>query len=269
MTARHLDVTPDEYHGLPFFSATFAKILLSRSALHAKAAIGLKPSTLLDRGAVIHRLVLGKGKDYQIIEADDWRTNKAKAEREAARKAGLVPVLAHQFADYSEAAAAITTGLADRGIYLDGASEYAIGWDEGDVQCKGMLDHVWLDTGVILDLKITGNAAPDVVERSAENLGYAIQSAAYTRALGALRPNLLGRIKFLFAFCEPDAPHAMNICRADGTFLELGGRRWQRAHTEWARCLASGEYPGYDAAGINDISPPGWALAKEGYPTND
>ena len=265
MTAQILDCTPDDYYARPGFSSTVAKVLLARSALHAKASVGMKPSGLLDRGSIIHRLVLGKGKDYAIVEANDWRTNVAKAARADARAKGLTPVLADDFEDYSKASAAISTQLADRGIVLDGDSEVAIEWMEGALQCKGMPDHLWIGDGVILDLKVTENACPDAIERTAENLGYALQAAAYSRALAAVRPDLAGRVKFLFAFCEPDAPHAMNICETSGVFRELGERRWLRACAEWQQCIERDRYPGYDEHGINHINPPAWALAREGY----
>ncbi len=272
MTARVLDVTPDAYHALPGLSSSVAKVLIARSPAHAKAAHGKPPSKILDRGSVIHRLVLGKGKDYDVIQHSDWRTNAAKAARDAARANGLVPVLAHEFEDYCMAAESIRVQLADRGIVFDGTSELALAWDEpsehGPVACRGMLDHAWIDRGVIFDLKITENAAPDAVERTSENLGYAIQWAAYTRALAALRPDLAGRIQFYFAFCEPDEPYAINVCQPDGVFRELGERRWLRAVNTWGKCMADDRWPAY-GSNTNYINPPIWALQREGYTADE
>jgi hypothetical protein len=268
VSAKILDINPTDYHARSEFSATMAKELIAKSPLHAKANVGRDPSKNLDRGTVVHRLLLGKGAEYVLVEANDWRTNAAKAARDEARERGLVPVLAHEIESYKETAEAIRGQLAARDIILDGASEVAITWTEqspsGPVACRGMLDHLWLADGRILDLKVTADAAPGSVERTAENLGYAIQCAAYTRAVAALDPDLAGRVKFLFAFCEPDEPHAVNICQPDGVFRELGERRWLRAVHAWGECLATGKYPGY-GDGINYLNPPAWALAREGY----
>ena len=272
MTARILDISPDEYHALPGLSSTIAKTLLARSPAHAKAAVGKKPTKGMDRGTIIHRLLLGKGKDYQVVQHENWTTKDAKTKRDEARALGLVPVLAHDLEDYCTAAEAIRVQLADRDVILDGASELAIQWEEqtkhGVVQCRGMLDHCWLDAGLILDLKITEDAAPSAIERTAENFGYAIQAAAYTRALTALDPTLAGRVKFLFAFCEPDAPYAINMTTPDGVFREIGERRWQRAVDSWAECQARGVWPTY-GTDVNPISSPSWALAREGYSTDE
>lgn len=268
MTARILDIPASDYYALDAFSSTRAKVVIGRSPLHAKCAREKDPSDILDRGNVIHRLVLGKGKDYAVIEANDWRTNKAKDERDAARKAGLVPVLADDFESHCLAAESVRLQLTERGIDLDGQSELAVEWDESGVLCKGMFDHVWLDVGIILDLKITDDASPNRIERTAENLGYAIQAAAYTRALAALRPTLAGRVKFLFAFCEPDEPYVINLCEPDGVFRELGERRWLRAVNTWLECLETGVYPAY-GTGTNYLNPPPWALKNEGYSADD
>jgi hypothetical protein len=266
MSARILNVSPEAYFDLPHFSASTAKVLIAKSPAHARAENKRKPTKALDAGNVIHRLVLGKGKDYQVIDADDWRTNVAKAKRDEARALGLVPVLAADFERYQVASERITSQLADHDIVLDGDSELAFEWNEytsfGPVACRGMMDHVWLDRGVILDLKITADASPTGVERTAENFGYAIQSAAYTSGLSTLRPELAGRIKFIFAFAEQEEPFALNLREPDGVFRELGERRWRRAVTTWARCTANNEWPAYDAG---SISPPPWALAREDF----
>lgn len=264
--AQILDVSVDQYHSLELFSSSVAKTVIARSPAHAKAQIKKKPSKEMERGDVIHRLVLGKGKDFVVVHHDDWRTKAAQSQRDQAHADGLVPVLARHFEDYNLAAESIRVQLADRGYILDGESELAIGWTEttphGPVACKAMLDHAWLERGVAVDLKITGDAEPHAVERTAENLGYAIQAAAYTRAIEALRPDLVGRVRFVFAFCEPEYPYAINTSRGDGAFAAIGAQRWERALNTWAECTANNRWPAY-GDGLNVLSPPAWALRKE------
>lgn len=268
MTAIVLDITPDEYHARTGFSSTLAKELVARSPAHARALqiAGRKATKVMDIGNVGHRLVLGKGRDFKPLPFDDWRTKAAQAARDEARAAGLVPIKEDDFAQAAVMAESVRVQLLERGITLDGESEIAVEWHEptehGPVLCRAMFDYAWIEHGKILDLKFTDNAAQTAIERNAENLGYAIQWAAYTRAMAALRPDLAGRTEFLFAFCERAAPFAINLTKPDGLFRELGERRWLRAVAEWARCLATGEYPAY-GRGINVLSAPAWALAKE------
>jgi hypothetical protein len=225
----------------------------------------------MDRGTVLHRLVLGKGKDYRVLEFDDWRTNKAKEARDQARAEGAVPILTSAYEDAYHAAVAIMRALVARGIQLDGDSEQAMEWEEpGDasgarpVQCRGMMDHLTADRLLIYDLKIVESAAPESIERSAENFGYAIQWAAYTSGHAKVFPHLAGRAQMRFVFAEAEPPHAVNVVEPDGVFREIGERRWRRAVNEWGRCLRDNVWPAY-GTGINTISAPPWALAREGY----
>jgi hypothetical protein len=267
--AEILRISFDEYLARQAFSSSVAKTVVMRSPAHGKSEHEKPPTKAMDRGDIVHHLVLGKGKDFEILQYDSYRTNAAKDARDKARAAGKTPILEEAFAEACVIAERIRVQLADRGIDLDGESELSIEWHEqteyGFLLCKGRFDHVWLEQGVILDLKVTENAAQSAVERTAENLGYAIQSAAYTRALTALDPDrYAGKVDFLFAFGEAEDPYAMNLCRPDGTFREIGERRWLRAVQTWARCTAENHFPAY-GTGINPLSAPGWALAREEY----
>lgn len=272
--AEILSCSADEYHTLPGLSFSIAATLHARSPLHAYAqhpclgGKGKRPTRLMDRGAIIHRLVLGKGADFAPLAFDDYRTNAAKAARDAARAAGKIPVLESELRACLATAQAIAKRLNERGIKLTGASEVPVRWWEpsrhGPVECRGMIDHLWLTSGRLLDLKVVQSAAPASVERSAESFGYGIQWAAYTRAVSALRPDLAGRIEMLFAFCEAEEPHAVNLCRPDGIFRELGERRWLRAVERWSECMTTDTWPGY-GEDINPISAPQWALQREDF----
>lgn len=269
MTATLLDVSLDEYFALEAFSSSAAKTLISRSPAHARAGFRKVPTKAMERGDVIHKLLLGKGKDFEVIEHGDYKTKIAQAKRDEARERGLTPILAHQLESACVAAESIRVELANRNVIFDGLSEQAITWTErtefGDVVCKALFDHVWVDTGIVLDIKTTADAAPSAVERTAENLNYGIQCAAYSRALTALDPSLAGKVAFAFAFCEvEEEPYAVNLCEPDGVFRELGERRWLRAVREWARCIRDDRWPSYGPA-VNPITAPTWALTREGY----
>jgi hypothetical protein len=277
VTARILDISPDEYHTRPGLSASIATTLIGRSPRHAWhehpcfGGKGKAPTSAMDLGQVVHALVLGRGKAFAPVPFDDFKTKAARETRDNFRAAGLVPILTHQFVRARSIAAAALWQLRERGIRFTGQSELAIEWEEkskhGPVLCRGMFDHVWIDRGVILDLKCVGNAELSQVERSAERFGYAIQATAYRRALSALRPEHTGRVEFLFAFVESEEPYALNLTTPDGMMREIGSSRWKRAVELWGQCIATHgaerPWPGY-GTGINMLSAPAWALMKEG-----
>lgn len=293
MTARLLDCSPDEYHRLPGFSSSLAKILIGRSASHARdtfvrKAEGDAEEDLTDdqvqrreRGTVLHALVLGKGKRIEVLPYDKYATNEARAARDAARAAGRVPVKASKMEIHERTAIAIKSRIASAGHDLDGVSELGIAWQEpsphGPVDCRAMLDHVtmWgleedsphVPGACIYDVKIVDDAEPRLNERTSERLLYGIQAAAYTRALAALHPRLAGRIGFRFLFCEHKRPYEIWDPRPDGAFSELGARRWISAVHAWSRGQAESKWPGYLEPGAS-ISVPTWKLREEGIPAD-
>lgn len=242
----------------------------------------------LDRGSVLHALTLGKGEERidiipstMLAKNGAYSTAEAKAARDDARRRGKIPVKEPKMPGHLATADAIKATLEAAGHVLDGRSELAIEWHErtphGPVLCRGMLDHVHLSrlgrdgagdpTGAIIyDLKIVADANPDRCERSADNFGYAIQAAAYQRALNTLLPTLAGRISFRFLFIEPRRPFLLwDPERLSGPFREIGERQWIRAVHAWGEGLATGRWPDYRTPDRVEISAPMWKLKAEGY----
>lgn len=271
---RH-DLTPDAYHAdpceAPSLSASIANLLVGRSPRHAWLAHpklgGVKRETTkaLDRGSLIHRLVLGKGADIVAVDAADWRTKAAQQQRDDAREAGKIPALLADVEDATAAAGEIHHQLADYGIALAGDSEVVALWTEHaedgtPVQCRAMMDH--LIAPMIFDLKSCRSGHPHAIQRHLIGYGYDIQAAAYRSALAAIDPQLAGRVGFTFLFTELEPAVTITPARCGGTMRELGERKWRRAVSLWAACLSSGEWPGY-VNDVIDIEAPTWALEQD------
>lgn len=279
MTARILDITPAVYHtdpcARPSLSCSLAHTLITRSPLHAWTEHpkfgNVRDESTKDQndGSIIHKLLLGKGVDVQIVSGyDNFQTKAARMLRDEAVNAGRVPILEHKYAAIQTAAERIRENLAAQGCVLNGASEVAIEWEEqgelGPVLCRSMLDHVFLGAGAIIDVKKIISAAVHTCTQHNYAYGYDIQAYAYPRALAALRPELAGRVDFKFAYCEMEPPYAVRFVPPDGVMRELGARRWARAVSLWERCLARDHWPSYNDT-INPISVPAWALTQEEF----
>lgn len=284
--AMRLDVTPDEYHAdpcaVPSLSSSIAKVMLDQSPRHAQTqhpkmgGVRREDSKVFDRGALVHKLVLGKGRDVVVVEAPDWRTKAAQAARDDARDEGKIPVLEDDYLEAAWAAKAIVEQLDAIGIVLDGESEVAIAWQElsgrGPVWCRGMLDHVIVRDrrAVIYDLKTCRSAHPSACARAVLNYGYDVQAAAYPRALQQLMPQLNGRVDFVFIFAEPRAPFAVTPGRLDDVLRTRGEERWTEAYTAWGDRMFAAKregdvldltapWPAY-ANGIVTFEAPGWMI---------
>lgn len=268
-------LTPERYFAdpcaTPSLSSSIANVIDSESPLHAWSrhprfgGVKRAPTKAFDRGSLSHALLLGSGKDVSIIEADDYKTKAAQADRDEAREAGLVPVLAADYEDAKRTAEKLRQRFAELGIVLDGQSELTALWTErarngGEVQCRGMIDH--LKPPTIYDLKSIRSAKHDMCRKHIETYGYAIQGAAYERAIERIYPALTGRVRFVFVFFELEPPYAVTPIRLSGSFRHIGSRAWQRSVDAWEECLRTGSWPGY-ADEIVTLEPSPWALSRD------
>jgi hypothetical protein len=277
MTAHRLNVTEEEYHAdpcaSPSLSHSLAHVLTSQTPAHlyrVHPRLGGhrgESTPEMDHGKLIHALVLEEGEAVDVIEADDWRTKAAKEKRDESRRQGRIPVLVHKYDAAKVAADHIRQNLAAKGFHFSGESEVAIEWtepaQEGDVVCRCKIDHLILDGGTILDLKTTQDADPEHCARQVTDYGYDIQEAAYKRAVGELYPDLVGAVSFVFLFVETDPPYAVTPATLDGVFRSIGERKWTRAVSTFARCLATDTWPDYTSGpGALTLAAPGWVLSK-------
>lgn len=281
-TARRLDVSHAGYYAdpcaTPSLNASTAKTLITRSPLHAwheHPRLGGAPreaTTAQEHGSLIHRLVLGAGDDLEVIDAPDWRTKAAKEQRAEARTAGRIPVLTADYAEANIVARSIAITLESFGIDLSsgeaGESEVMLEWRErsarGPVLCRGMLDRLSVSrsAAIIYDLKTTPNAHPQACARRVADLGYDIQAAAYTSAVEKLRPDLVGRVEFVFVFAETEPPYCVTPMKPGGMMREFGLTRWQRAVEVWAACLADNRWPAY-VESVTQLELPPWVMAAD------
>ena len=253
----------------PALNPHIAHTLLDRTPAHAwlkhRLMGGKKydPTRAMDVGQLIHALLLGKGNDIVEIDANDYRTDKAREARDAAHAAGKTPVLVRELDELHGIAAKVRHKLQGFDIVLDGESERKIEWREQytGVLCRGVLDHN-IGGSTIFELKTSKSAKPSEIERQIYTMGYDIQMAAYTQGLVTLDPKLAGRIDFVWLFVEMSEPYCVTPVRPDGALRELGSSRWDRAAHVWAKCLRSNHWPEY-VTKIGTVSPPKWAMAAE------
>lgn len=282
--ARILDCTAEEYHkdpcDKPSLSSSTAKVIVSQSPLHGWTRHPRYGKTEGDdesleaedddtkakaNGTLIHRLLLGKGADLVVIEADNFRSKAAREERDEAKAAGKIPVIARRLDELNSVVSILRARCADQGYEFNGESEIPIEWYErgleGPVLCRSMIDHAYVDSGVSFDVKTIRNANPEYIARMFVENGYDIQDRAYTRALEQLRPNLTGRVDMTFLFMEIEAPYAVVPIVPDGGIQQIGKQRWERAVYLWERCLAKNEWPSYCSSRLI-IEAPQWVISK-------
>lgn len=300
------EMPADKYHADPLwepsFSNSIAKVLLNDSPLHAwiqHPRLGnrpRKPTAAMERGTLIHDLVLGvvdphkpePDANIEICDFKDWRTKAAQEAKKIVLSCGKVPMtpneyerhlasLEEQWLETQDAVAvanSVIGQLEDHGLAPDGMIEHVGVWEEdtlaGPVLCRCRIDCLWPERAAIMDLKTTWKAKPEMLPKHVLDYGYDVQQAAYTSFLRKLMPNMAGREEFTFTFIEElPAAHrgttrSITIpVKLNGEFRAIGDAKWARACRKWRECLSTGIWESYSMNTTVHLEPPAWAMAGE------
>lgn len=267
-------ITNEEYHRDPCPVASVSRgviaSLVNSTAAHTKMKHPkLNPDyqqeekTSFDIGTAAHSLFLEGIDNCEVIDAADWKTNKAKTERDEARLAGKVPLLVHQYEDVLNMAMAAHTALAESelnitSLYDEGDTEQTYIWQEGETYCRCRLDWISKDRQVIIDYKTAESASPEAFSRSIFNYAYDIQHAFYTRGVKAIDGT---DPVFIFMVQETTAPYLCSFLALDPMALDIGVRKVEQGLKLWSECMKSGIWPGYPQR-VCYLETPPWALTR-------
>lgn len=272
----HAGVSHEVYHGdpaeRPSLSASIAKVLVGRSPSHAWQQHprygNLRPANdeteATERGSIVHAMLLGGGPVVETVPYPDWRTKHAQELRKAAREAGRLPVLAHRFAEYSEAANTLRDASRIGALVAEGLvdTELVAVWESEGVLCRGRIDAWEGDALTIHDPKTCEDARTASRGDHIIRFGRDIQAAAYVEAMETINPLVAGRVRFRWHFLEVVPPFGVIEAEPSGVLLELGRRKWERAKELWRKCQRENDWPGY-AESVWRIEPPGWAMSED------
>ena len=270
------DVTPAQYHADPVvggsLSSSGARALIPPScpALFRWQRDHPVHKNIFDFGSAAHRLVLGAGEDIVIIEADNWRSKEAKAERDQARAEHKAPLLAKDYAIVEAMAAAIRAHpTAAALLHPDrGQPEQMLVWrdEPTGVMCRALLD--WLPNPdsagrlIVPDYKTSVSAEPDAFAKSAANYGYHMQADFYLTGLRAL--GLADdRAAFVFIVQEKTAPFLVTVAQLDDNAMRIGAGRNKWAREVYAYAMVNDHWPAW----VEDIAYlplPAWAERTQG-----
>lgn len=221
-----------------------------------------KPSDPQKLGTVIHKMVLGAGGEYQVIDPSDFLNKdgtpaktfnnaEAKAAKELAEREGFVVIDRETHQRASDVAWHLKRQLvATFGAWPLGDSEVTLVWkrktDHGDIWCRALIDHLAQDIALVIDLKTTElSIADEPVAKRFANDGGDIQAAFYLEGLEAVFPDCEGRGRFVDAVAEVNPPYNVRPFSFDDGWLQRARYRIDRAANRFARCLSDGVWPGY------------------------
>ncbi len=278
----YFDVSEETYHAdllceRPTLSRSEAVVLVDQSPRHCWAAHprlnGSKEKDVtkeMDFGAAAHALCLGRGADIVTINAKDWRTDAAKEARDEARAKKMIPLLKKDVDRAATISGITQSRLKDFGLlemFDDAKSEVVLVWEESDhCWCRAMADKLLIDEerklAWFFDLKFTESAQPKWLPKHFGDQNYHVQESWYRRGLSKIRPDLSGRIKFVYFMQETEFPHAAVPVELNGEFQQIGLFKAERAIALWEQCIRTNNWPGYTDKAVT-LQPTSWLLAEE------
>lgn len=268
------DMPAEDYHAMKALSASGAWTLaedcpakfLWRSPWNPLCPREDKPA--FDLGTAAHLAVLEPARFAErtaLVDAADYRTQKAQQARDEAREAGKVPLLPHQAEIVGQIAGSIRAHPIAGEAFAGGDPEVTLTWqDEAiGIPCKARIDWLPRSARYLVDLKTAVSANPRHWRDQACRLGYHARAAWYldgAETTFGRRPQ-----EYWFVVIEKEPPYLVSVIAFDEAALEWGRMSNRRACELFARSAASGDWPGYREPGATRdrafrASLPPWAI---------
>lgn len=134
--------------------------------------------------------------------------------------------------------------------------EMSIVWEHPvGMLCKGRIDARSVGAGALLDLKTTTDASREQYEKSVYSWGYHRAAAMYLDGATAVG---IEAADFVQIVVEKSPPHCVAVYRISDGAVQAGRQQIIPLMAYYAKCLESGDWPGYSDE-IQEISLPPWA----------
>ncbi|AHJ86592.1 exonuclease VIII [Mycobacterium phage Jolie2] len=229
------------------------------------------PNKNYDFGHAAHKMVLGVGSKLAMLDpkvcghtADGKiakvpsATSEWKAAAAAARKRGQLPIAKADMEKAQTMAGRVFQHPIAARLLSGGEAEHSIYWHDDATGVRRRIRPDYLPTGLkrplCIDYKTAESADPRKFKKAVQNYGYHMQQAYYEDGLAELG---LVDVGFLFVVQSKTAPYAVSVCQIEPEVVELGRRQNRMALEIFARCMESGQWPGYE--GIHTVGMAGWA----------
>ena len=261
-------MSPERYHADEALSASGMKVLLAPGCpaqYRYDRDHPRPPKRIFDFGHAAHRLVLGAGENLAVIQAPDWKTKGARADANAARQDGYIPLLADEMDKAAAMAEVVHAHPIAGALFRGGRPELSLFWIDPvtGVRLRARID--WAnDPGesrlILGDYKTIPSVDLESIEKSTYNYAYHVQDAQY-RA-GARMCGLGGDdTVMVFVFQAKEPPFLVRVVQLELNALRLGRARRRAAINLFAECQRTNSWPGYDDVAYAAL--PAWGEAKD------
>lgn len=268
------DIPSDAYHSDPVPGGSLSysgskKLLISPAHFRWNVDNGQPERSVFDLGKAAHAEVLGVGETVHVVDAKDWKTKAAQAERDAAYARGEAPILREQAVQVRAMGEALRRHPLASRLLARGESMYerTIVWRDPrtGIWLRMMTDAVRTvdSNGVryVIDYKSAASIQTRDIESALFRFGYFGQGAWYLDGIHAMEQ--LGILPpatnvFVLIFQEKEGPYEVACVPLDPDDLAAGDIQNRDMRQLYRECTEAGQWPGPHPDFVN-ARMPAWA----------
>ena len=220
-----------------------------RTPAHYKASLSQphKDTKALNFGTALHSMVLTPELEGVVVSPEyDARTNAGKAIRDEfkAKSVGKTVVTAEEHIQLVGMLDSIMMHPKARSI-IEGCAykELSMFANLNGVACKGRMDLVDVEKGIIADLKSCEDASIEGVRKSIRNYGYDFQNVHYEQLFKECFKRGLETFEFIFVEKEP--PYAVAVYNIGSVTLNRAYADWVDQLNRFSVCTTGDIWPAY------------------------
>lgn len=232
------------------------------SPAHYKASFGQESTRSMQRGSLVHAVLLEK---FDGVVWEGKRTTNAWKDFEATNRYKWIVTSTEMREALTIADAVRANPIA--APLLEGLREFDFIWEIDGRSCKGTMD---VNGGTFInEVKTTRCAHPEWFQREALRRKYHAQVAWYRDGLMVNRvhdehlfdgPELVPPIDCYITAVESSPPYAVTVFKLTDRILEDGRVRYRSWWEQLRVCEASDEWPGYTQSMVEfDIAEDAWS----------
>ena len=200
-------------------------------------------------------------------EQDKGMTSKINKEwREKFNESGKDILTAEQLIQIQDMKRSIMDNFYARALLSNGSPETSFFTELNGVKVKARADYwrVKKNKNIIVEVKTTTDARPDIFARDMAKYNYHISVAYYVDIVQQITGN---ECDYLFIVVEKDAPHGMSILRPSDQVHSCGCYEYEVLLELYNQCNQSNQFPGYgvwtdNKYDVQEIDLPGYAIKE-------
>ncbi len=257
----HEAVPAAQYHAMPCLSASGIKTLVEECPLLFRHETD-NPEERDDNaaawiGTATHTMALEPhlwAAQVGIIDANDYRTNAAKAERDAIISAGRTPILKAQAEDILAMGEMLRAEVGD--LFSSGHRESTYRWADPETGVELRARPDFRKPRLLVDYKTTADASPKAFQRRISDNQHHIQAGIYLEAEEILNGEMAD---WLWVVQSTKKPFIVSVFRPSRAALYVGQAKAHAGIRLYAKCERENRWPSYTPEPLT-LELPGWEM---------